>query len=357
MIGGTPLGHTVDLMMGGGLCYFQPNTSDYPRSCRGDQKDLLAQAKDDGYSVLTNRKQFDALDGGNNVTLPLIGLFTGSHMNYEIERNATLEPSLSEMTKTALQALKLATADSEKGFFIMVEGSKIDHAAHSHDLPGHLHEILEWNRAVQVIVDFIDEQENDDTVFIGAADHECGGLVLGGATVGGHEYQWVPEAISKSKNSAATLASRVVAYKGDDLPKFVEEEIYSAYGVFDANSTEIEGVVENLKTPGYVLEGVIADSLSRRAMCKWTTGGHSAVDVNLIAYPPHLTKDMVGNHGSTELARFVVDQLALDLNAITERLNAEDAETQDWRDTSVGTLKFVDGKPVGGALERRHHCD
>lgn len=77
------------------------------------------------------------------------------------------------MTKTALEALKIASEDSEQGFFLFVEGSRIDHAGHSNDLVGHMHEILEWNNAVAAMKEFIDA--NDDTVMIGAADHECGG--------------------------------------------------------------------------------------------------------------------------------------------------------------------------------------
>jgi alkaline phosphatase len=53
------------------------------------------------------------------------------HMSYEIDRNNDTEPSLMEMSKKALDILKSATANSEKGFFLMIEGSRIDMAAHS----------------------------------------------------------------------------------------------------------------------------------------------------------------------------------------------------------------------------------
>lgn len=48
------------------------------------------------------------------------------------------------MTTTALQALKLASEGSDEGFFLMVEGSRIDHAGHASDLVAHLHDILAW---------------------------------------------------------------------------------------------------------------------------------------------------------------------------------------------------------------------
>lgn len=52
-------------------------------------------------------------------------------MAYEIDRDSTKEPSLTEMSKKALDILYNATDDTEKGFFLMIEGSRIDMAAHS----------------------------------------------------------------------------------------------------------------------------------------------------------------------------------------------------------------------------------
>ena len=52
-------------------------------------------------------------------------------MSYEIDRNNDTEPSLLEMSEKALGILKASTANSDKGFFLMIEGSRIDMAAHS----------------------------------------------------------------------------------------------------------------------------------------------------------------------------------------------------------------------------------
>jgi alkaline phosphatase len=52
-------------------------------------------------------------------------------MSYEIDRNENAEPSLREMSAKALEILNKASADSDKGFFLMIEGSRIDMAAHS----------------------------------------------------------------------------------------------------------------------------------------------------------------------------------------------------------------------------------
>lgn len=79
------------------------------------------EAKKAGFNVFTTRAGFDALNGGkaSGAKLPYMGLFTASHMSYEIDRDPKLEPSLLEMTKTALETLKRATKNSNKGFFIV----------------------------------------------------------------------------------------------------------------------------------------------------------------------------------------------------------------------------------------------
>lgn len=88
-------------------------------SSRKDARDLIAEAKKAGYNAFTNRTAFDALGAGKTAKLPYLGVFTPGHMSYEVDRDPKLEPSLLEMTKTALESLKRATKGSSKGYFIV----------------------------------------------------------------------------------------------------------------------------------------------------------------------------------------------------------------------------------------------
>jgi alkaline phosphatase len=88
-----------------------------------------------------------------------------------------LYPSLDEMTRTALNALEAATQDSDKGFFLMVEGSRIDHAGHGNDPAAQVHEVLAYNRAMASVVEFLDRSEVEG-VFVATSDHETGGLSI-----------------------------------------------------------------------------------------------------------------------------------------------------------------------------------
>ena len=119
----------------------------------------------------------------------------------------------------------------------------------------------------------------------------------------------------------------------------------------DANSTEVNVAVAKNASASF-LDIHIAQSLARRSMVRFSTLGHSAVDVNLIAYGKH-TESLRGNHENVELAQWVIDTLALDVDAVTQKLNAP--EYQDFRDNQVGTLKVVDGVRVGGAVAKRDH--
>lgn len=128
-VGDHPLGRVVDLMLGGGRCHFLPNTSE--GSCRADDLDVtkLAQEKY-GWNYIDDKEGFDGLKLGSAVKLPLLGLFAPTDFPFKIDRREMegLYPSLPDMARTALKALEAATQDSEKGFFLMIEGSRIDHA-------------------------------------------------------------------------------------------------------------------------------------------------------------------------------------------------------------------------------------
>jgi alkaline phosphatase len=162
----------VDLMLGGGRCHFLPNTTD--GSCRGDDRDITRLAQDKyGWTYIDNRKDFDGLAFGNAVKLPLLGLFAGSDIPFEIDRRNMDDryPSLNEMTRTALTALEEATKDSDKGFFLMIEGSRIDHAGHANDPAAQVHEVLAYNRAMASVVEFL-ERSDVEGVFVATSDRK-----------------------------------------------------------------------------------------------------------------------------------------------------------------------------------------
>lgn len=175
-IGEGALGRVVDLMLGGGRCHFLPNTTE--GSCRADDVNVAKIAQDKhGWSYFDDRAGFDSLLAGDNVSLPTLGLFAGTDVPFEIDRKhmADVYPSLSEMATTALRALDLATKDSDQGFFLMIEGSRIDHAGHINDPAAQVREVLEYDKAFKAVIDFL-ESSDTEGLLVATSDHETGGL-------------------------------------------------------------------------------------------------------------------------------------------------------------------------------------
>ena len=132
-------------------------------------------------------------------------------MSYSIDRNPKVQPSLAEMAQTALEFLHSATKGSKKGFFLLIEGSRIDMASHSNDPVGHVHDVLAFNAAFQVAKTFIDQVGG---VLISTSDHETGGITVGRqVTTTYPEYVWYPEVLANASHSMDFLGSQIASYE------------------------------------------------------------------------------------------------------------------------------------------------
>jgi alkaline phosphatase len=165
-----PFGRGIDVALGGGRTEFMPadqRDPEYPGlpGKRLDGRDLIAQwTKRDGAAYVWNEAQLKAIDPAK--TAHLLGLFEPEHMSYETERakDPAGEPSLSEMTRAALAIL----TKNPKGFFLMVEGGRIDHGHHAGNAYRALTETIEFAHAVQTAADMTSA---DDTLILVTADH------------------------------------------------------------------------------------------------------------------------------------------------------------------------------------------
>nr|HRD17019.1 alkaline phosphatase [Methanothrix soehngenii] len=165
----------VEVILGGGLQYFTGENDTDPLGNygkRGDERALLNEFESQGYALVYNGSSFQKID--SNTTDRLLGLFDSSHMQYDLERLSGEErdPSLAEMTSKAISIL----SRNPKGFFLMVEGGRIDHAGHERNISKNVADTLAFDEAVKVATDFA--SLNNETLVIVTADHECGGLVL-----------------------------------------------------------------------------------------------------------------------------------------------------------------------------------
>ncbi len=161
----------IDVALGGGRTRFIPNTITDPEygvaGKRKDGRNLTTDwtSKHSNAQYVWNKAQFDAIDPKS--TDHLLGLFEPSHVHYEADRVAhdkSGEPSLTEMTAKALEILK----KNKNGYFLMVEGGRIDHAHHSGNAFRALTDTQQLAAAVQAAVNTTDPEE---TLIIVTADH------------------------------------------------------------------------------------------------------------------------------------------------------------------------------------------
>ena len=106
------------VVLGGGSSFFLPSAD---KGKRTDGRNLIDEMKAKGYQFAATLDELNQADASK----PLLGLFGSSHMKYDLDRPAS-EPSLAQMTLAAIKQLK----GKEKGYFLMVEGGRIDHALH-----------------------------------------------------------------------------------------------------------------------------------------------------------------------------------------------------------------------------------
>ncbi len=163
----------IEVAFGGGRRSFLPkdaafNSSDAVSSVEGDRtdgRDLTAewQATYPSGNYVYDQTGFNAL---GDSTERVLGLFNESHMQYEADRGNDIagEPSIAEMTEKAIQILD----NNSKGFFLMVESGRIDHAHHAGNAYGALNDTIAFSQAVQTAVD---NTNPEDTLIIVTADH------------------------------------------------------------------------------------------------------------------------------------------------------------------------------------------
>lgn len=150
-----------DVMLGGGAT--PTGGSEYVSSAQ------ITTAIGLGYQVAYTKT---AMDAWANNTPRTLGLFSVLDMTYELDRPSnTTEPHLHEMTAKALALLD----NDPDGFFLMIEGAKIDYGAHANDIARTTWETIEFANSAQVVLDWM--QGRDDTLLIVTADHNTGGLI------------------------------------------------------------------------------------------------------------------------------------------------------------------------------------
>lgn len=147
----------LDIALGGGHRFFTPEN-------RGDNADLTAEwaARGDNFVYIDNKKDFTALDASKGQQV--LGLFSESHLPFNADRDPAQDPSLTELTVSAIDNLD----GRGTGYFLMVEGGRIDHAHHGTNAYRALTDTVELASAVRAAYE---RTEPNETLILVTADH------------------------------------------------------------------------------------------------------------------------------------------------------------------------------------------
>jgi alkaline phosphatase len=299
------LGHHVDVLLGGDRSRWRPVSAG---GRRRDSRDLFAEHRSRGGAVVTTPAELAAARG-----LPLLGLF-GIGMDQialEIDRDTLREPSLVQMTAKALELLRPAP----RGFFLLVEGGRIDDAGHDGDPAGLAREVLSYDQAVGLVLAFAHVDQH--TLVVSVADHETGGLGLGRRVGRTSPYVMHPESLLTARASVWRMSGEIM--DGGD-PVTVAERGTGVASLADDERAALLAAAAAPDTVGrHGLLQALSEIESRRARVGWSTGGHTGVDVGLYAWGPGRER-FIGLHENTDVARLIAELLGLDLDAETARL-------------------------------------
>ena len=323
----------VDVIFGGGVDYMDD-----------DVKSIL---EDNGITYI--EKDVPAFRAVEKA--PVWSLFAGEDMAFDLDRDTLAEPSLCEMTEKALSLL----SKDKNGFFLMVEGSKVDYAAHSNDPMGIISEYDAFDKAVAVAMDFAKKDGN--TTVIVVPDHGNSGM-----TVGNNDYK------NYYKKGLDTAMAMLPQYKctGEGLTGLIQAQgvdricpIFKEFTGIDLTPAEEKAVRESMANieKDYMevalsrnLKSVVTKILNAHVHFGYASGCHTSEDVFLAVYNPNGQVPM-GWIDGTDLAGYMYGLLGVkgSLDELTSQIFVKSDVLLAGHETAVegdkkAPVLVIDGK-------------
>ncbi|GAA0668437.1 alkaline phosphatase [Natronoarchaeum mannanilyticum] len=239
----------VDVLMGGGRDQWSG--------------DLLDRARSEDYEVLFDESDLRGADGDR-----LLGLFDDSHVTYTLDRDDSI-PSLPRMTASAVDRL-----EGDEGFFLTVEGGRIDHAEHGNDAQTTVAETAEFDAVVDWALDYAEGR--DDTLVVVTSDHETGGM----ATGNGYGSPIEADAIRSAQASNAAIAAAID--DGADVREAVEGNV--DVELTDEDVARIEDARD--ADGSYALSNELGAVVSEHLGVAWASNAHTGPAQTVMAAGP-----------------------------------------------------------------------
>ena len=289
-------------------------------------KSIYEVLEDNGYLVTNDRDTILSLnsDSGKVYAYSPVLQDDGA-MPYDIDAPAD-SLRLKDFVKKGIDVL-----DNETGFFMMVEGGKIDWAGHANDAVANMSDTLALDEAVEVALDFAKDHP-DETLIIVTGDHETGGMTIGYAATG---YNTAFDILRAQKcsyvqfDSYGEEAKADGSFTFDDMMAMVEEyfglvapgeeaevealvmndyeyaKLQKAYA--DDQSGNVDGYEESLLYGGYSpISVTLTHIINNKAGIGWTSYAHTGLPVPVYAYGEG-AELFIGAYDNTEVAHKLMD--------------------------------------------------
>ena len=278
----------LDVVIGGGVSLLTQ-----------DEQQFL---KNEGYGVFLN----DIDNFRNYKGDKMWSLFGATDMAYDIDRDSTKEPSLAEMTQKAIEKL----SKNKNGFFLMVEGSKVDWAAHSNDPAALITDMIAFDKACGVAFDFA--KADGKTVVVVVPDHGNSGFSIGSSKCPGYTTLTKDQLfgnISKFKTSIPKLLSILQETSPDHLRS--EFDRLTGISLSDDEYNQLMQCADYKQSTlssedrvkGSLLSKAVMGILDKNTCFAFTTTGHTGEEVFLAMYDP-TGNGLIGNHTNIELNQY-----------------------------------------------------
>jgi len=306
-----------------GYDFFAGSDFTSPKNPAGNGDDLYQQARNAGYEIVKGYRQYQkkAAKADRMILFQSDEANKADHYSlpYAIDRSKS-DLALADITRAAINFLTRKQQEKQ-GFFLMVEGGKIDMACHANDPATFIHEVVDMDDAVKVAYEFY-QQHPDETLIVITADHETGGLVLGRGSYELHldRLRYADMSIARLGKALHSLHDQYGSkYSLDTVKKFLKDNfgLWDKITLTDQQTQRIETAFnhimegkgkdsESLYQKDDELAATVRSVLNEVSGVSWASGGHSNGYVPVYAIGVG-AENFTGRMDNTELPKKVAD--------------------------------------------------
>lgn len=305
--------NSIDVLIGGGAGLLSDEQAKY--------------LERNGYGVYRNDHASLTSHEGDKIW----SLFSDRDVPYDLDAVEGVDPKLDEMVSSALTHLD---QNNPNGFFLMIEGSKVDWAAHANDPVAIATEMLAFDRAVKVALDFAKKDGN--TIVVLTSDHGNSGISIGRRDLpnyAGTSRDKLFGLLTKVSKSSVGLAQMITKADESEITTLFEQVATFAPNDEElkvlkilrrlelASDTERPALKQQLKEmnisgEGALYTGGLADYIAAIYRTKmyigFTTNGHTGEDTFLASYAPTEEQRLKGVHTNMELHDYLRQALGIE---------------------------------------------